>query len=234
MAILPWVLLAVALTLLGLVGAVADLQAGPLGLGLGGGLVAFGMGIFRQPDLTIEERLGGMFAADLPPAKQDGPPVSPDAAEPQTKTLPAALLKEEDPFAGRYFGAVNVESDHVAPLFMFGEEKDAQRELQRRQGLPEDDDDHLSEDWSILTLLDATPYSRQRVEEATPGTEEHTSAVTDYNTILGLALNARRQIHRRGQFQALHVPEVVQHPTLKGLAGGGFSGDASRKEGSNA
>jgi hypothetical protein len=90
----------------------------------------------------LNARIG--LTGDLPTgAKGDGRP---------QKTLPAALLKEEDPFAGRYYGAVNVEGESVAPSFMFGEEEEAWRELKRRQALPNEDDDWLSEDWSILTF----------------------------------------------------------------------------------
>lgn len=80
-------------------------------------------------------------------------------------------------------------------------------------------------------LLDAVAYSKQRIEEAAPGSEEHTRAVSDHATLLGLAFDARRQIYRREQLRARHVPEVAAHPNLMGLAGGGVP---SGKEGGNA
>lgn len=64
----------------------------------------------------------------------------------------AALRKEEEPFAGRYYGAVNIDGDNPAPLFLFDEEGDCWAEIKRRQALPEDDDNRLSEDWQALAF----------------------------------------------------------------------------------
>jgi hypothetical protein len=55
-----------------------------------------------------------------------------------------------EPFCGRYFGLVNVEGDDPSPVAMFRDNEDATRELARRQALPEEDDDHLTEYHQVL------------------------------------------------------------------------------------
>lgn len=64
----------------------------------------------------------------------------------------SGLHKNEEPFAGRYYGAVNVDGDDCAPIFMFADEAEAWDELKRRQALPDDDDARLSDNWSILVF----------------------------------------------------------------------------------
>lgn len=69
------------------------------------------------------------------------------------KALPVgALHKDELPFCGRFYGAVNVDGDDPEPLFLFDEEREAQAELDRRHALHLDHDEYLSDDWRILTF----------------------------------------------------------------------------------
>jgi hypothetical protein len=54
-----------------------------------------------------------------------------------------------EPFGGRYYGIVNVESDDPAPRILFDSENEARRELTRRQALDDLDDDWLSEECTV-------------------------------------------------------------------------------------
>ena len=57
--------------------------------------------------------------------------------------------KYREPFAGRFWGLFNVESEGE-PLVLFGGAEVATAELARRQALPDDHDDWLSRDWCML------------------------------------------------------------------------------------
>lgn len=56
-----------------------------------------------------------------------------------------------EPFGGRWFGIFNVEGEG-APSALYPSEADADREIDRRRALPEDDDDHLSEYYQALPV----------------------------------------------------------------------------------
>lgn len=61
-----------------------------------------------------------------------------------------ALGPFEEPIYGRFWGAVNVESDDSTPLFLFAAEDAAWAEIERRKALPEEDDDQLSDHYQAL------------------------------------------------------------------------------------
>jgi hypothetical protein len=53
------------------------------------------------------------------------------------------ILRE--PFGGLWFGIFNVEGEEAEPSALFQTRDDAEKEIERRQALPDDDDDHLTE-----------------------------------------------------------------------------------------
>jgi hypothetical protein len=107
-----------------------------IGKGAKGGRGAIG-GTSHSFELTTLERP----AQD--PAQSAGPDAKPARAV-------AALGPFEEWIVGRFWGAVNVESDDSTPRFLFFTEDEAWAEIKRRKALPEDDDDQLSEHYQAL------------------------------------------------------------------------------------
>lgn len=62
------------------------------------------------------------------------------------------MSQDREPFKGRYFGIVNVESDDGDPLVLFRRVEDARKELRRRKNLPPYEDDHATDHHQVFPM----------------------------------------------------------------------------------
>lgn len=54
-------------------------------------------------------------------------------------------MREHEPFALRMFGIFNVEGHDPDPILILGSRASAEKELERRRALTDEDDDHLDQ-----------------------------------------------------------------------------------------
>jgi hypothetical protein len=213
-AVWPWLLFAAllfGLTLLGLVGAVADLQADPSGML---GLMGLGMALTpKTVDVPIEHARGNVA--------WNGDEYEPTELTAQRAAAEALRLERDD------LRRENAELRERIDAVRLGREKDGSTLMSK----PTEISYKAVRDafWRAVpagaTLVKIMALPNEEYEAAWKGIFERQADALKPSC----GRTTEAEIHRREQVKALHVPEVAARPTMVGLAGGGVpSGDHDR------